>query len=196
MKPIPHYSQYSINEDGTVIIRTSTGNQLRPGFQVCKGKQYPEGYYYVSLSSPDNSAYPRRLPVHRLVALTYCFNPDPINNIWVNHEDGNKLNNHYTNLKWGTVSYNIKHSISHGLRKINRGADHYLYGRKYSKATKNKMAAAKLGELHPKFKGYYITPFGTFASSGEAQRATGINSRTVYNRCKNSIKGYSFSGKH
>ena len=209
-KPIPGHREYVINEDGSMIKHISSDHYIRkPFINQCfhpvKNSSYPNGCFYVTLISRDklrddgstyDSPHLACIAVHRLVALTYCPNPDPVNNIWVNHEDGNKLNNHYSNLKWGTVSYNIKHSITTGLRKIKTGKDSPLYGRKFSKATKNKMAVAKLGELHPKFKGYYITPFGTFASSGEAQRATGINSRTIYNRCKNSIKGYSFSGKH
>lgn len=37
-------------------------------------------------------------------------------------------------------------------------------GMEATEETKTKMAASKTGELHPKFKGYYTVPWGTFTS--------------------------------
>jgi hypothetical protein len=48
---------------------------------------------------------------HRLVALAFVENPDPVNKKFVNHKDGVKANNHYTNLEWVTKSENELHSI-------------------------------------------------------------------------------------
>ena len=36
---------------------------------------------------------------------------------FVNHKDGNKLNNDLSNLEWCTKSYNVKHSYDSGLKK-------------------------------------------------------------------------------
>lgn len=52
--------------------------------------------------------------VHRLVALEYI--PNPGNKPYVNHKDGNKLNNHYSNLEWVTAKENSDHAIRTGLR--------------------------------------------------------------------------------
>lgn len=46
--------------------------------------------------------------IHRLVAFTYIKNDDPEKNV-VNHIDGNKLNNHYSNLEWCTTRENAIH---------------------------------------------------------------------------------------
>lgn len=52
--------------------------------------------------------------VHRLVLMT--FNPvEGMENLQVNHIDGNKQNNYIRNLEWCTQSENQKHAFAHGL---------------------------------------------------------------------------------
>ncbi len=46
--------------------------------------------------------------IHRLVADAFI--PNPTNKKEVNHKDGNKFNNDYTNLEWVSSSENIRHS--------------------------------------------------------------------------------------
>lgn len=48
--------------------------------------------------------------IHRLVAKAFVNGENEDNNI-VNHIDGNKENNHYSNLEWCSISYNNKHAI-------------------------------------------------------------------------------------
>lgn len=59
----------------------------------------------------------RRYYAHRLVAMTYLYyNPTEMKNLQVNHKDGNKMNNHYSNLEWITCIENIRHAINSNLR--------------------------------------------------------------------------------
>lgn len=52
--------------------------------------------------------------LHRVVAELYVENPEQ--KCCVNHIDGDKLNNHYTNLEWATSKENSHHSV-HVLKK-------------------------------------------------------------------------------
>jgi hypothetical protein len=52
--------------------------------------------------------------VHRLVVIHFL--PPQDNKPWVNHKDGNKINNRVDNLEWSTPSENNKHAYDTGLK--------------------------------------------------------------------------------
>jgi hypothetical protein len=51
--------------------------------------------------------------VHRLVAMTFIENPLMLDT--VNHKDGDKLNNHVTNLEWLSKADNTRHAFNNNL---------------------------------------------------------------------------------
>lgn len=198
LKPIPGHRQYVINEDGSIVRRIASDKRIR---KLNLSASMQNAYLHVTLLSCDkptksgeiyDSTTTTRTSVHRLVALTWCQNDDPANKVWVNHEDGNKLNNHYSNLKWGTISYNIQHSIDTGLRTIKSGKDHWLFGKTASDKTRAKMAKRKQGTEHPKFKGYYVKDGIKYTSANKAAKATGIYEKKIQRLTKANADGWTF----
>jgi hypothetical protein len=59
----------------------------------------------------------KTISVHSLVANIFCKKPDIDKKLCINHKDGNKNNNHYSNLEWITLSENTKHAYDTGLKK-------------------------------------------------------------------------------
>jgi len=60
---------------------------------------------------------------HRLIAQAFI--PNPENKPEINHINGIKDDNRIENLEWCTKLENIQHSCRTGLRRDNRGIDHY-----------------------------------------------------------------------
>lgn len=74
-------------------------------------KENHKGYYRISFYI--NGKYKCKF-VHRLVLMT--FNPvDGMDNLQVNHIDGDKHNNNLNNLEWCTQKENIEHAVRTGL---------------------------------------------------------------------------------
>ncbi|MNB67628.1 hypothetical protein D3C87_914890 [compost metagenome] len=97
-KSIVSIPGYSVDEAGVVINDKTKKVQ----------KQYMQnGYVKVNILS-------KHYNVHRLVAAAFI-GAAPPGRDKVNHKDGNKLNNHYTNLEWVSHSENIRHAFSTGL---------------------------------------------------------------------------------
>ena len=61
------------------------------------------GYEQIILYKNGES---KTYKVHRLVALAFIPNPDPIKYPIINHKDENKLNNNASNLEWCDYQYN------------------------------------------------------------------------------------------
>jgi len=60
----------------------------------------------------------KRFLIHRLVGVAFILNPD--NKPEINHIDGDRSNNHVTNLEWATRSENELHAYRTGLKTPTR----------------------------------------------------------------------------
>jgi hypothetical protein len=176
---------YTIDEDGNIF--SPWCKKYRPLNHTEK-----DGYKTVSLWGGKGTKR-KRYYVHRLLAEQYI--PNPENKPWVNHKDGNKSNNRIDNLEWSTISENLQHAYNTGLKLVPSGKDNWNTGKHPSKKVRKIMSEKKKGVNHPKFKGWYVTPYGTFASAREAEFQTGIGQRNIIRWCKIGERGYSFLEK-
>lgn len=101
---LPDYPLYKISEDGRVYSSWVK--------RMLKSSE-KDGYLFYSLTDSFGTA--KSIGAHRLVARAYL--PNLKNLPWVNHKDGNPLNNHVKNLEWCTKSENAQHAHDTKLNK-------------------------------------------------------------------------------
>jgi len=169
--PFPDYEDsYQINEFGVVkslnreipftnrwgqrIVR-KTKSIILPWYISCKG------YARVQLSQKHKGKL-KKQSVHKIVVK--CFVGNPNNLPQINHEDGNKLNNHFTNLIPCTGTYNQKHAYSTGL-KINKKSWNDSQSKPVIKVS---------------LSGVEIDRYGSMC---EAEKITGISRTSISNSC-------------
>lgn len=112
MRPYQSNKMYLVTEDGKVYSLYTD--------KFLKQSISKRGYYTLNLVCPDTGER-STTTVHRMVASCYL-EPDS-DKWWVNHKDGNKLNNHVENLEWTTDLLNKQHATDCGL--MVRGSDHH-----------------------------------------------------------------------
>ncbi|EJQ44003.1 hypothetical protein IEQ_04790 [Bacillus cereus BAG6X1-2] len=109
---IPDYKDsYEISNYGRVRAKERRGidGRFLKG-KILKGGSFSNGYLFVCLRKNGKS---KNHLIHRLVAEVFVENISelPV----VNHKDGVKTNNHFSNLEWCTQSQNLKHAVEIGM---------------------------------------------------------------------------------
>jgi hypothetical protein len=112
-KPIIGYEGYEISSHGRarsvdrlgVDGRRLKGKMLSPGLGS-------DGYYTVTLYKDGKG---KTFLVHRLVAGAFVEGYAP--GLEVCHNDGDRSNNHYTNLRWDTRAGNCADRVKHGTHQ-------------------------------------------------------------------------------
>lgn len=136
---------YSVSNFGR-IKNDSTGT-------ILLGSIANNGYRMVHLRYRID----KNCSVHRLVMKAFCPRED-MDELQINHKDGNKLNNHLENLEWSTALDNMRHSFVTGLQRY-------------------AMKECHMYDL----EGNYIK---SFINSQEASKETGIDQSNIH-RCLN-----------
>ena len=112
-------NKYAISNFGRIF---SSKTEDAEDFKEIKGSVDSKGYKYLDIRSQN--AKLKCPKVHRLVAEAFIPNPDNLPQI--NHIDGNKRNNHISNLEWVSNKNNRIHAIENELQNfINYGIAQY-----------------------------------------------------------------------
>lgn len=160
--------EYYIEDDGKVF-------SYKRGFLEERKYSIIFGYQYVTLWSHGQH---KSFRVHRLVGKYFLPSAAPGCNV-INHLDGNKMNNHASNLEWATVSGNTKHAFDTGLAHNDIGEED--------------------SQSHPidvyDGDGNLLRHFGSIK---EAQRETGISANTFIRSADSgrASRKYKFSVKY
>lgn len=128
--PIVNYEGlYEVSNYGNIKSTSKTvfiGNKKNgdPKFKITNDRilkifKSCNSYINIHLYKDGNK---KTFLVHRLMAISFI--PNPKNKEFVNHIDGNKLNNNLLNLEWCTRKENNDHGYSMGLMHKSHGVNH------------------------------------------------------------------------
>ena len=101
---------YEVSDAGRIKSHRGSEIKLRPALN---------GYLRVWLYRKSDFTY-KPFTAHRLVAEAFI--PNPENKPFVNHKNGNKMDNNVKNLEWCTQSENQLHAFRTGLQVGNKGS--------------------------------------------------------------------------
>lgn len=107
------FDGYEIDSSG-FVISPRTGVPMKT--RIVNG-----GYHAIGLCVLRKR---KNFLLHRLIALVFIPNPDKKPHI--NHKDGDKDNNSFSNLEWCTPKENAHHAYATGLRHGRKLGDHHL----------------------------------------------------------------------
>lgn len=159
LKPIPEFENYSISDYGHVV---------NPQGRILRNQPHAHGYRVITIGAKGHK---KRFKIHRLVSQAFI--PNTENKPFVNHKDGNKANNHVSNLEWSTHHENMAHAVA---------TDHnrYLKGNKPKPVSQFSLSGALIN---------------TFKSINEAELVTGISISGCLKGLYKSAGGYLWSIK-
>lgn len=150
-KTIQHNDKYEVSDTG--VVRRKDSRHVHQG---CI-----DGGGYRSVKFTFENSRQKRFKVHRLVAECFVHNPDPERKIFVNHIDGDKLNNVKENLEWVTPRENNLH---------------YYQLQRETKKERRRINSRPIPVIHYNLEGKEL---GRYDSMNKAKIATGISNAQI-----------------
>lgn len=102
-KNIHEFTEYQVSNFGRV--KSLEKNKVK---KLTKNKKSGYQSFGIWMNKTMYSFY-----IHRAVAKAFI--PNPLNLPEVNHKDGDKTNNHVSNLEWCTKKHNMQHAYKNEL---------------------------------------------------------------------------------
>lgn len=127
---------YAVSEDGDVM-RVTDGVTRKRGFMPAGN--FHDGYRRFKLTIAGKKT---TVLAHRLVCEAF-HGPAPDEKHQVAHGDGDRANNHYTNLRWATCQENLDDRKTHGTE---------TRGERNGRA---RLSAAQVAEIRRSYTGKY-----------------------------------------
>lgn len=180
------YHNYDIYEDGRVYSHF-VKRFLKP--DVLK-----DGYHQITLSLDGVRV---RMKLHRLVAM--LFNPNEnMESLQINHIDGDKSNNHYTNLEWCTAYENNKHARETGLNNVSESNSKRWEDPEFRERTAKNFSKARKREgtwahkKNPRFRYVIQDKYGVEYTRAELAKLLNYAQSTTDNWIRRAANGESF----
>lgn len=150
-----NFYNYDVYEDGTVFSHYT--DKFLKGDNVF-------GYIQYTLSIEGKT---QRYKAHRLVAMLFLDLPDNYKELVVNHKDGNKSNNHYSNLEWCTYDYNNYHARINNLNNISESNSKRWEDEEFRKKTSKHISDGIIRNESSKWKNNGRFRYEIFDRSGK-----------------------------
>jgi hypothetical protein len=117
----PRFPDYEVSEYGQ--LRRCTKAQGSVVGRVLKGHVRPDGYLVYLIRREGTKRSYLHPKAHQLVIEAFI-GPKPHPKAEVRHKDGKRVNDHYSNLEWGSSADNKADMVRHGTRALIQGENH------------------------------------------------------------------------
>jgi hypothetical protein len=153
------------------IYQISTFGNFRRYYRTYKEWRYlnggicSRGYRYFKARTLDDK--PKNFMIHRLIAIAFI--PNPENKTYINHIDGDRLNNNIKNIEWATNRENSCHSRM--MKFPNK-----LIGTTYNKSKEKYVSKIRI-ELKQVDLGLFDTELDAHEAYKDAHKFYGIKNK-------------------